>query len=136
LKWAAPAGNTFTTFTPTFTNITVGNGTVTGRQCTNGSLTTVFGSIKFGSTTSVGGGMSTILPTSFTTPWERAQKLISYRDDSTNSEYVGTTYPNGATGFYFGRMGTNGINGNTIDATIPFTWAVNDTITFLLQYEV
>jgi len=57
VKWAAASGglSAFTTFTPTFSNLTVGNGTVYGAYATLGDMVYLEYRIKWGSTTSASG---------------------------------------------------------------------------------
>ena len=64
LKWAAvDAGGTFSSYTPTWTNLTVGNGTLSVARYTQiGKL--VYGLVRlgFGSTTSISGNIQLTLP--------------------------------------------------------------------------
>jgi hypothetical protein len=60
LKWATPSGGgfTMTSFTPTFTNLTLGNGTAVAYSGYSGDIAVVQIQVTFGSTTSTTGNVS------------------------------------------------------------------------------
>jgi hypothetical protein len=137
LKWAAPsAGGTFTSFTPTWNNITVGNGTSTGAYMTVGDFVYGYASLTLGSTSSITGNVNLVFPVTFSAPDEHFQSLCRYSDTgtaaygglgvavlSTNSIYLtaGT-----ASGTYLGEANVN--------STVPFTWANTDKILVNFTY--
>jgi hypothetical protein len=136
--WVAVGGSTasFTAFTPSFTGITLGNGTLVGRKLTVNGLETIFVKLTWGSTTSITGSVLFNTPSTMANGSENQQFVMGYRDADTTNQYLGTIYFNNTTSFYTGIIGTNGQYANTISASSPFTWTTNDTQYFLIQYEV
>jgi hypothetical protein len=133
---AVNAESAWTTYTPTFTNLTVGNSTVAARYKQIGKI--VFVSMKFtrGSTGSIGTTPTMSLPVT----------------NATNGIFNGTTYyeDTGTQGFlgylligtnpsevYFGCQNVSGTYQTTayISATVPFTWTTNDNINIQFYYE-
>jgi hypothetical protein len=124
-------------YTPTFTNLTVGNGTVDFRFARVQNFVYVQGTIQFGSTTSVSGGVSATLPVTSTT------RLISTPIgtvsllDSGAARYFGPALHAGTTAFVvnaFTIIGTS-VSTQAITATTPFTWGTGDVISVQLVYE-
>ena len=127
----------YTTYTPTWTNLTVGNGTVTFRYGRVQNFIHVIGHIVFGSTTSItGSGVQVSLPVTAESP--------------TNLQPVGLNVLNSPTLQFFGFQrldtttsaairvwNTSGtyLQSSSISATTPFTWATNDVITLNFIYE-
>jgi hypothetical protein len=140
LKWAAP--NSFTSYTPTWTNLTVGNGTVTAASATNGDEVSVVVKIVFGTTTSVSGYIKYSLPATahsslYLCQFAGGQLLDSgayyiecqteIADSGANGGIVWNNINEGATAQNFP------VRSNT-SATLPWTWAVNDTIISAFTY--
>jgi len=137
LKWATPsAGGTFTSFTPTWNNVTVGNGTSTGAYTTVGDFVYGYASLTLGSTSSITGNVNLVFPVTFSAPDEHFQSFCRYSDTgtaayggfgvavlSTNSIYLtaGT-----ASGTYLGEANVN--------STVPFTWVNTDKILVNFTY--
>jgi hypothetical protein len=137
LKWAAPSsGGTFTSFTPTWNNVTVGNGTSSGAYTTVGDFVYGYASLTLGSTSSITGNVNLVFPVTFSAPDEHFQSLCRYSDTgtaaygglgvavlSTNSIYLtaGT-----ASGTYLGEANVN--------STVPFTWVNTDKILVNFTY--
>lgn len=143
LKWATPSGGTFawTSFTPTWANLTVGNGTVTAFQITIGNLYTYYINLVFGSTTSVAGHIKIPNPVTsagYATIASPISKVICY-DSSAAKQYEA-----------YGETGDSGTRNNllisdvsgtypdatVVNATQPFTWAVNDELRVIAQYRI
>jgi hypothetical protein len=140
IKWAAPAasGFTFQSWTPTFTNLSLGNGTLTARYGTSGKFTHFELFLTFGSTTSVTGVIKFTLPT---TPKNKATDQAQYVPtmmlDAGTQIFFGMTqipqsgpaevYATLANQTYVERSGTS--------ATVPFTWTTNDELIIVGNYE-
>ena len=127
----------WTTWTPTYTNMTVGNGSVIARYQKIGKLVTLYFRFVLGSTSTISTSPSISLPIS------SSQSEIIYPCrylDSGVTNYFGiATMGGGTTILSFQEMRVNGTYGDiigNITATVPFTWAVNDTITVQASYEV
>jgi hypothetical protein len=127
----------WTSFTPTWTNLTVGNGTEVYKYMQVGKQ--LFARYKFtlGSTSSIGTNPNVTLPVN---PASGAGGFLSYSVKFTDSG-VGTF--NGAVDedsnkLYLASGVTSGtvLLGGTITATSPFTWTTGDSISFDVFYEV
>lgn len=130
----------WTTWTPTLTNLTLGNGTVTARYCQIGKVVHFRFWFKLGSTSAVGS-----LPT-FSLPVTTAALLAA-----SSREPIGlASYDRPGTAHYFGRthlVDTDTANlfvgrasGTYEDAvglssTVPLTWTTNDEISVQGTYE-
>jgi hypothetical protein len=134
LKWSAinnvslgDVGATWTSYTPSVTNITVGNGTITGKYTVVNK--TVFARVTFtlGSTSTVAIDAAISLPVTGV-DGSSLSGLVGtavYRDTSTSEFYWGWWRS------LLGYEGTFGV----ISATHPFTWATGDIIYLQATYE-
>jgi hypothetical protein len=122
------------TWTPSFQNITLGNGTVTGFYTKIGNTVSVMFRILFGSTTSVGGNVLTIsgLPFSIDT------MAVGYVDLLRQgiSQYAGVVTRSSATVFNFRALTVSGssVVSSTLNATAPATWGTGDEFTAQITY--
>lgn len=135
-SWTTPATGvgTWTTFTPSRANITVGNGTEVARYQKIGKTTNVFYQLTLGSTSSIGNTPSIAAPT---TPAQTVfYSGFTMMQDTGNTSYFGavliisgTAYPQAqvANGTY-----TNAANPT---ATVPFTWGNTDVLVMQFSYE-
>ena len=125
-----------TTFTPTLTNVTVGNGTLTGSHVRINKL--CFVSIKFvlGSTSSMTGNITFNLPfTASSSPYLGSNAVI---EDAGTANYVGMVYQTSTTQ---ATMAVQNVSGTypfrfATSATIPHTWANTDSFSMSIVYEV
>jgi len=130
LKW----GGNWQTWTPTLTNITLGNGTVTARYRRINNTVEIFFRLVFGSTSSMG-----------TAPYFNLPVNLVYRDypvsitinDFGTANYLGfgILADNNCYMHNLGVGGTFGVQSN-ITSTAPMTWTTNDTIALVARYEV
>ena len=134
---------TYTAFTPTLSQLTIGNGTVTSAYCQVNKLVHYYGKIVFGSTTSfVGGNVSVNVPLAIdlalSSPFVfSAFGTISFVDTSGAFASAAPALVNASGGnillFAQNTAGTY-ITSANISATIPFTWASGDYITWNTIY--
>lgn len=125
----------YTSFTPTWTNLTIGNGTQNFRYARLGKFVHVVGLITFGSTTSMGTApyfsnpVASNLAANTVTGW-------TYLIDSGAGNTLGITLEGGGVQVFvaLNTAGTYLVNVN-ITATVPHTWAVNDQLYCNLMYE-
>lgn len=130
------ATTAWVTFTPTLTNITLGNGTLTARYKQIGK--TVLGQVRltFGTTTSITGAPTRVnLPVTAATANDFSFPM--YILDSGTADYVGRAqlfntaylelYVNNVAGTY-GAI-------SAISATVPMTWTTNDKFSINFAYE-
>jgi len=126
----------WTSFTPSWSNVTVGNATNEGKYCQIGKIIFIKINFVFGSTTSFSGSVILNNPIAGTGKLGGFQSGIRILD-------AGTAYYQGFCGV--GTTGTELLIANVsatyptlavINATQPFTWATNDEIQFSYWYEV
>lgn len=125
-----------TAYTPTFTNITVGNGTVSFKYVRIQKLVFVKGTLIFGSTTSITGSPSMTLPvTAVTYPGGTPTGQI--RVVKPGFAYFGFTQPTSTTELAIRMYAVSGtlIQVGAINATSPFTWATSDEMNIQFVYE-
>jgi hypothetical protein len=118
-------------YTPTWGNLTVGNGTVVTNYVRIGSMVTYTGKITIGSTTSVSGFVNVTLPVTAEDAFMNGS--ARYNDDGTRS-YVGAvniTSGRGSLGFTHSESGGFGF----WNATNPFTIAAGDLVTWNITYQ-
>jgi hypothetical protein len=130
--WKAQDGP-WTTFTPSWLNFTLGNGTngyfkyryIGGNMQISGQLT-------YGSTSNLYGTLSMTFPDSFTTNPEtyqdRSPNIIIY-DQSATEHYTAFGWPNTTNvTFYQFTSFTGSPFLNPVNGTNPMTWAAGDTV--------
>jgi hypothetical protein len=124
------ASGTATAFTPSWSNLTPGNGTENFHYAITNDVMTVMGKIDFGSTTSVSGAIGMTLPASATMYDIRATMGGVYYLDDNGPDYEGVIRPLGTTlmRFYFYNVVGSGVQVSSADATNPFTWATGDSL--------
>jgi hypothetical protein len=117
----------WTTFTPGFTNLTVGNGQTSGKYRRTGEFTIELRvSFLFGSTTALTGAVGFALPASLVGEAASLTQIMSAFawDNSASTGYAGMAKLAGGGGTTFDRA--YGPNSTAWLATVPFTWATND----------
>jgi hypothetical protein len=131
--WVAVGNSTYgwISYTPTLTNITLGNGSVDFAYSQIGARVNVRGRLTFGSTTSISGAATFSLPTSATGFCYGASIL---RANNTDYEGVAVSTSSTVVLSAFNSAGTYSAR-STTSATIPNTWTVGDLISFSITYE-
>jgi hypothetical protein len=125
----------WTSFTPTWTNFTVGNAAVTGRYCKIGKVVDVYVKVTLGSTSSVTGTLIiTNLPTASNSGMFEAR---SYLLDQGVGGYFGGLEIYGATGYISAFLSNSTyVTPSVANATVPFTWGNGDSFSIQARYEV
>jgi hypothetical protein len=124
-------------FTPTFTNLTVGNGTLDFIYIQIGKFVFVQGGILFGSTTSISANVDITLPVTAASVLNFPNIGVGqFHDASTSSRYFGAIVLNSTTaaGPRLSGVSTYVLNVGT-NATIPFTWTTGDHILMTFTYQ-
>lgn len=118
-----------TSWTPSWTNITVGNGTSAGQYTRSGDLVHVTAILTLGTTSSITGnaGLGS-LPVTGSTTTDFVGPAV-YRDTSATNSYMGALVQNSSTS---GTFHTHG--GGALTSTVPFTWANTDVIRVEITY--
>lgn len=139
----ATTSGAWISYTPTFTNFTIGNATVTARYIQLGKIVHARGSLTYGSTSAMGTSPTMSLPiTSIST---------GYPTSGSANETIGQgSYQRVGVGTYlvaYTWLSTTSVNvlvwnaGGTylvltgITASVPGTWATGDTLTWDMTYE-
>jgi hypothetical protein len=124
----------WTTFTPTTSGITIGNGTFDCRFKQVGK--SVFACYRFiyGSTTSFTGGFTFSLPVTQRSP--SYAPFMTSLIDANGSYSIGHAWYSGD----YVQLWTSSVNATYqnwayVTNTVPFTWAVSDSINFHIFYE-
>jgi len=132
--WATPAGEpAWTTWSPTVTGLTKGNGTEVARYRLNGKMVDIFYQFTLGSTSSVTGQLY------LTPPFHSLYNLYiacAFYSDS-GSEYPSAIFMPSSI-IYLKTLNTSGtyLAGNQLNGTTPFTWGTGDFFNFNFSYEV
>lgn len=141
LEWGAGAASpAWTTYTPTWTNATVGNGTNTGRYYDDGINVKLMVEFILGSTSSVGSFPKFSLPVNAS-----ARQMFLYGGrllDSGISDTIPICQIESATTavVYWSNINqavsaVDYVTGRQINATTPWTWGTNDRIQIYWSYE-
>jgi hypothetical protein len=129
----AALSSAWTTWTPSWTNLTVGNGTLSAAYKQIGKTVHFSLFLTFGNTTSVAGNVSLAAPINNKrdTP---AQGL--YGDSGVNT-LVGCPIVSGNVIYIRceNSSGTYGTASANMSATVPFTWTTNDALVISGTYE-
>lgn len=135
--------NSWTSYTPTISNGSLGNGTMTGSWFRAGAFVYCKVEITLGSTSTVGtdfGFSGPFAPKAFAiTGYAMPEGLVRMADVSLPIVYTGTI-GHGAVNIFYPQAQnvTDGIPYLRTDqttATVPFTWATGDIIVALWGYE-
>jgi hypothetical protein len=140
-EWATPASATWTSFTPAFTNLTVGNATLVGKYINVNKTVLFYVQVTFGSTTSMGTAATLTLPVSAAsaTASQGGVYQITFQDHGVGT-FVGTLQAlnNSATTLRFGGIDTGSTYATYVQttSTVPLGWGLNDGIYISGIYEV
>ena len=127
----------WTTWTPTYTAITIGNGTVSARYQKIGKTVNLFWRFVLGSTSVIGTSPNLTLP--IASSQSDIIFPVRYLDSGVTNYFGIASMGGGTTVLGFQEMRVNGTYGDiigNITATVPFTWTTNDSITVQASYEV
>lgn len=119
--------NHWQSFTPSWGNITVGNGTSKGAYAQVGKHICFRASLVWGSSTSCAGAMSLTPPIGASSEYTAFNPiaLVTFVDNGTNV-YQGTLWKDGEM-FVYNAAGTY-VVGTAPTATVPFTWTTADVL--------
>ena len=132
--WRLAGGSGWTSFTPTWTNLTVGSGTNVGEYRYADGGMWVRGSFTYGSGSAVGTAPRLTLPASATMPsdvqlmprgWGMLKDATGNNNPSPIAHYDTTHVI-----FYVQTISNGYLALVDITASIPFTWATSDAITY------
>jgi hypothetical protein len=134
---------TYTAHTPTFANLTVGNGTFIARVSRVNNVVNYYGYLTFGSTTSVTGIVNINLPVTANSTYGLLNGIpmgdMNIFDTSSGAWYKGDLFSIGSNAVARFRLwttsGSNVVSNTNLGATAPMTWATGDQLFWNLRYE-
>ena len=129
----------WTSWTPVYTNLTVGNGTISARYKQIGKTVFIKHSFTFGSTSSISGNVTLTLPITAKSDSLYSSTMVNLTD-ADGSYSIGHVWHNGQTTMQIWGIQSTGGNGTRIawsglSSTFPHTWATSDSINFVYTYE-
>ena len=128
----------YTTFTPSWINLTVGNGTNTGRYLRIGNFVHVEQKLTFGSTTTIAGGTFCGFPIAANTTNNELYSGNLILIDNGVQNYFGEILMVDTSNFLLKPYLVSGtrVVQSDLSSTAPFTWAAGDIIGINYVYEV
>lgn len=133
-------GSAWTSYTPSFTNFTLGNGTVAAYYKQIGKTVLGYISIVFGSTTAITGTPGFSIPVAHSTDYVSNPDVGygRYVDDNTGTGYRGFTdidLTNDNFRPFIDNVAATYATLGVITTTIPFTWTTSDRLELNFLYE-
>jgi hypothetical protein len=130
--WRTLGGSKWNSYTPTWTNLTVGNGTQSAiYRYIDGGIW-VKGVLTFGTTTSISGTVTQTIPNSETSKSTGFNVGACGILDSGTQNYAGMTHVTASStsiSFFHGETGNTG----AVNATTPMTWTTSDQLRWDIQ---
>jgi hypothetical protein len=124
----------WTSYTPTFTGLTIGNGTVVAKYKQVGKIVTLKIRIVLGSTSSMA-NMTITLPISATNDSSEQKSSCTIADAGT-AYYMGfPILESGKIAMYVANASVTYVSASNFSSTIPMTWTTNDSISINFIYE-
>lgn len=127
-----------TTWTPTWTNVTVGNGTHSSWYHRSDGYVDFHASLTFGSTSAVTGSIQLTLPINAVTGVTTINAYGVFYDSSAANSYPVLFAPASTTTLTLNASTASGTytNVTVTSSTIPFTWATGDIISVSGRYRM
>lgn len=127
-------------WSPTFTNITVGNGTVVAKYIQTGKMVDIFMRFTLGPTSAVSSGPYFSLPVTASANYNftLVERLFNVHiEDSGTSSFFGRAGFRSNTEMLIQVMNVGGTyaSNSSITSTVPMTWTTGDSITVVGRYE-
>lgn len=137
LSDALVTGAAWTSYTPTLTNVTLGNGTLAGRYARVGKFIYFTIVLTFGNSTSFTGQPNLTLPVTAVSASQGLAGQSLHLLDSGTALYFGILNKTSTTTIVLEAIGTASTYASVtaVSATIPFTWTTNDTVYIGGSYE-
>lgn len=117
---------------PQFTNLTVGNGTLTAEYRISGNQLTFMYVLVWGNSTSISGAVSTTIPftrRSYGTSTRQSNGLVRFNDASPGAAYAGiVAMDTTSAGVVAQNAGGTYLTQAALSSTVPFTWTTSDEL--------
>ena len=127
----------WTAFTPTWTNVTVGNGTNVGSYMKIGDMTFVAARLLFGTTTAITGAVQLTIPVNADTTFSSLINGFCYMLDNGTAVFVGAIVLNSSTTMAFFALDDPSLVsiGANVNTTVPFVWTTGDALNIWFSYK-
>lgn len=130
----------WTTWSPSYSNLTVGNGTVVARYTQIGKTIIAHFEFTLGSTSAVGSNPGISLPVSMSATYLNTLNVVGWCqcNDDDGSVFYGPVRINTSAEQFRPVVGSAGgtyLGQTSITATVPMTWTTDDTLVFSATYE-
>jgi hypothetical protein len=125
-------------YTPTFTNFTLGNGTIAFRYTQIGKTVHLHGSITLGTTSIMGSILGVSFPVnSSSNTLNRTLLGSAYIEDAEISAHTAMVRKNTDTEFQLFVLRSDAlyVTGVPLSTTVPFIWGTGDFVRFTITYE-
>jgi len=137
---AGEAGGAWTTYSPTITNFTLGNGAITTARYTQvGKTVKVSILVTLGSTSAMGTQPTITLPVTATNTYvaDRHNFGVANLTDATTADIMGIIGYKSTTTvvLYAAQANSVYVQRINIDVSTPFTWTTNDRFSLEFEYE-
>ena len=130
----APFTAAWTSFTPSWSNVTVGNGTNTGGYIRVGKLVSYWAKFVLGSTSAITATPVLTLPVAAKSSQIGCHNGL-FEDSGTGYFLIMPRVAGPTVECYAGGAGGTYVGANVLNATVPFTWTTNDIIWISGIYE-
>lgn len=127
----------YQTYSPSWTNVTVGNGTVTAKYIQIGKTVNVMVSLVFGSTTSISATPRITLPATSVSYASLMPMGNALFNDASGLLYQAIPVFQSTTtvDIYLSNASTTHTSATAVSSTAPMTWTTSDAILINLTYE-
>lgn len=135
-------GSDWESYTPTWTNLTVGNATQTFKWRRVGDSMEISGHFLWGSTTSGSGTFEFSLPSGYSVDNTKARSTYArfgtawLQDSGAGVREVYRIVQNATNARFYASGQTNAGTSGDVNTTFPFTWATNDEFDVLLTVPI
>lgn len=132
------SGWAWQTWTPSYGNINIGNGTVIAKYTQIGKTVIARYNLVFGTTTTLSSSQTISLPVTASSAYTAGVDPLGSLVGVHSTTYAGGVayFVNTTTlGFYIWNVAGTYLTQSSITSTVPFTWATSDQLLFEIVYE-
>lgn len=129
------AAEAWSSWNPTSTGITVGNGSIAAYYKQIGKIVTFSYRFTFGSTSSITGNINVTVPVGESSNASYTPVGVMIQDSGTGYLIGQGVIISGAFWIYATNTGSSYGSGSSFSSTVPITWATGDTLTISGTYE-
>lgn len=129
-QWVAQGGTSWAAYTPSWTNLTLGNGSQSFIYAVNSKVGYIAGRLVFGGTTSMASAPSFSLPSGWTPDtYNQSIQPCHLVDDSATAIISGQAWlTTSSVALYAEQVSGSNVIISPVTSTLPFTWTTSDEI--------